>query len=83
MNEGIRDLMFFWGPHSWKKNRRHTNITKYTTQYTSYKKNLSPAKACSKYNSEYINSVKGDEIILKASHYHYKPFIDKKEGAIA
>ena len=19
MNEGIRDLMFFWGPHSWKK----------------------------------------------------------------
>ena len=52
MNEGIRDLMFFWGPHSWKKNRRHTDITKYyTTQYTSYKKNLSPAKACSKYKS--------------------------------
>ena len=44
-------------------------------------------KACSNYNSEYINAVTGDEIILKATHYHstqkdYKPFIDKKEGAI-
>ena len=43
-------------------------------------------KSCSNY-SEYINSVTGDEIILKATHYHltqkdYKPFIDKKEGAI-
>ena len=44
-------------------------------------------KACSKYNSDYINSVTGDEIVLKATHYHltqkdFKPFIDKKEGAI-
>ena len=45
-------------------------------------------KACSKYNAEYIDSIEGKEIVMKAIHYNatqknYKPFIEKKEGAIA
>ena len=44
-------------------------------------------KSCSKYNSEYLVSLKGKEVTLKAIHYHstqktYKPFIEMKEGAI-
>ena len=44
-------------------------------------------KACSKYNRDYLNSLDGDEIQIKARHYHstqktFKPFIEKKEGAI-
>jgi exonuclease III len=44
-------------------------------------------KACAKFNGEYLNSIEGEEIELKARHYHatqkkYKPFIEKKEGAI-
>jgi hypothetical protein len=44
-------------------------------------------KACAKYNIEYLNSLEGSEILLKARHYHatqkkYKPFIDQKEGAV-
>ena len=44
-------------------------------------------KACAKYNTEYLNTLEGEEIVLTARHYHatqkkYKPFIDKKEGAI-
>ena len=44
-------------------------------------------KACAKYNSDYLNSLKEDEIHLKANHYNttqknFKPFIEKKEGAI-
>ena len=43
--------------------------------------------ACAKYNKEYLQSLEGDEIQLKARHYHatqkkFKPFIEKKEGAI-
>ena len=44
-------------------------------------------KTCAKFNYEYLVSLKGPEIILKASHYHstkktFKPFIEGKEGAI-
>ena len=44
-------------------------------------------KACAKNNTEYLDSLDGDEILLKARHYNnvqknYKPFIEKKEGAI-
>ena len=44
-------------------------------------------KSCTRYNMEYLNSLGGDEIQLKARHYHatqkkFKPFIEKKEGAI-
>ena len=44
-------------------------------------------KSCSKYNSEYLVSLTGQEVLLKASHYHstqktFKPFIEQKEGAI-
>ena len=44
-------------------------------------------KACSKYNRDYLNSLDRDEIQIKARHYHstqktFKPFIEKKEGAI-
>ena len=44
-------------------------------------------KACTRYNMEYLNSLGGKEIQLKARHYHAtqkkcKPFIEKKEGAI-
>ena len=44
-------------------------------------------KACAKFNGEYLKSIEGEEIELKARHYHatqkkYKPFIEKKEGAI-
>ena len=44
-------------------------------------------KSCSKYNSEYLVSLQGKEVKLKAIHYHstqkrYKPFIESKEGAI-
>ena len=44
-------------------------------------------KACAKHNKAYLNSLEGDEIPLKARHYHatqkkYNPFIEKKEGAI-
>ena len=44
-------------------------------------------KSCSKYNSEYLVSLKGKNVTLKAIHYHitkktYKPFIEMKEGAI-
>ena len=44
-------------------------------------------KACARYNAEHLNSLKGDEILLKAVHFHptqknYNPFIEEKEGAI-
>ena len=44
--------------------------------------------ACARYNRDYLDSLEGEEIQLKARHYHstqkkYKPFIEKKEGAIA
>ena len=44
-------------------------------------------KACARYNREYMDSLIGEELILKAKHFHptqkkYKPFIEKKEGAI-
>jgi len=44
-------------------------------------------KSCARYNREYMASLVGEEIILKAKHFHstqkkYKPFIEKKEGAI-
>ena len=44
-------------------------------------------KACARYNQEHLDSIPTEEIILKAVHYHatqknYKPFIEKKEGAI-
>ena len=43
---------------------------------------------CARYNREYLDSLEGEEIQLKVRHYHatqkkYKPFIEKKEGAIA
>ena len=42
---------------------------------------------CAKFNTNYLNSLNGEEIELDARHYHatqkkYKPFIEKKEGAI-
>ena len=42
---------------------------------------------CSKYNKKYLDSIEGEEIIMKAKHFHatqkkYTPFIEKKEGAI-
>ena len=44
-------------------------------------------KTCEKFNYEYLVLLKGEETVLKASHYHstqkiYKPFIDEKDGAI-
>ena len=44
-------------------------------------------KVCANFNDEYLNELNGEEICLKAVHYHatqkvFKPFIDKKEGAI-
>ena len=44
-------------------------------------------KTCSNYNKKYINLLEGDEITLKATHFHetqkkFTPFIEKKEGAI-
>ena len=44
--------------------------------------------AFARYIREHINSLEGEEIQLKARHYHatqkkFKPFIEKKEGAIA
>ena len=43
---------------------------------------------CARTNAQYLNSLKGDYINLKARHHHatqknYKPFIEPKEGAIA
>ena len=44
-------------------------------------------KMCARYNEAHLNSLDGEEIHLKATHFHpmqknYKPFIDSKEGAI-
>ena len=44
-------------------------------------------RTCAKFNMEYLDSLEGDEIELKARHYHatqkrFTPFIEKKEGAI-
>ena len=44
-------------------------------------------KACAHYNKEYLKSLEGEEILLQARHSNatqkeFKPFIDKKEGAI-
>ena len=44
-------------------------------------------KACAKYNKQYLELIAGNKTTLKAIHYHttqknYKPFIEKKEGAI-
>ena len=44
-------------------------------------------EVCTKYNEKYLNTLTGDEINLKARHYHptqkkFKPFIEKKDGAI-
>ena len=44
-------------------------------------------KVCADFNNDYLNTINGDEIILTAIHYHatqkkFKPFIEKKEGAI-
>ena len=43
--------------------------------------------ACAKLNKTYLHSLEGEEIRLKATHFHatqkkYQPFIEKKEGAI-
>ena len=43
---------------------------------------------CAKINAQYLNSLKGDMINLKAIHHHatqknYKPYIEPKEGAVA
>ena len=52
MNEGIRDLMFFFGlPFMEKKPSSHRHYQIHYTIHILYKKNLSPAKACSKYKS--------------------------------
>ena len=42
---------------------------------------------CSKYNKKYLDSIEGEEINMKAKHFHatqkkFTPFIEKKEGAI-
>ena len=44
-------------------------------------------KQCSKFNTNYIESIQGEEFELTARHYHptqkkFKPFIEKKEGAL-
>ena len=44
-------------------------------------------KTCAKYNKKYLDSLEGEEIKIKANHYHatqkkFTPFIDKKEGAV-
>ena len=43
--------------------------------------------ACTRFNKEYLKALDGNEIKLKARHYHatqrkFTPFIEKKEGAI-
>ena len=43
--------------------------------------------ACAGYNRVYQEPLDGEEILLKATHFHstqqkYMPFIEKKEGAI-
>ena len=45
-------------------------------------------KECAKLNLEYLNSIKGELIQIKAKHHHatqkkYKPWIEPKEGAVA
>ena len=44
-------------------------------------------KTCDKYNKRFLNTLKGELITSKASHYHatqrvFKPFIEHKEGAV-
>ena len=44
-------------------------------------------EASAKHNNNYLSSLEGNAIVLKARHYHstqkkYTPFIDKKEGTI-
>ena len=43
--------------------------------------------ACARFNNKYLDALEGEEIKLKARHFHatqkkFKPFIEKKEGAI-
>ena len=45
-------------------------------------------KECSKLNLDYLNSLKGELLEIKAKHHHatqkkYKPWIEPKEGAVA
>ena len=45
-------------------------------------------KECARLNQEYLNSLNGELIKLKATHHHatqktYKPWIEPKEGAVA
>ena len=45
-------------------------------------------KECAKLNQEYLNSIKGELMIMKATHHHakqktYKPWIEPKEGAVS
>ena len=45
-------------------------------------------KDCARINEDYLNSINGELITLKARHHHatrknYKPYIEPKEGAIA
>ena len=44
-------------------------------------------EACTKYNKKYLHGLEGEEIKVKAQHYHptqkkFTPFINKKEGTI-
>ena len=45
-------------------------------------------KECAMLNQEYLNSLRGELISMKATHHHatqkkYKPWIETKEGAVA